>query len=85
MHILDALKVLFWPPHWFQGGNTVKMVNNGVNYPLEMEVDEHGVQSLELTVANPVIAGLDVLSAFKFLQASIACVCRLGMLRSQWA
>ena len=58
MHILIALKVLFWPPPWFQGGNTVETVNNGVNYPLEMEVDEYGVQFLELTVANPVISRL---------------------------
>ena len=53
MHILDELKVLFWPPTWFHGGNTVEMVSEGVNYKYPMGFAEQEFQSLESTVTNP--------------------------------
>ncbi len=53
MSLLDALKIVFWPPYWFGGGNTVELVSEGANYQFEMEVDEQGYESLELTVASP--------------------------------
>ena len=53
MHILTVLKVLFWPPTWFHGGNTVEMVSEGVNYSIRWGLAEQEFQSLESTMTNP--------------------------------
>ena len=53
MHILTVLKVLFWPPTWFHGGNTVEMVSGGVNHKYATRFAEQGFQSLESTGTNP--------------------------------
>ena len=32
MSLLDALKIVFWPPYRFGGGNTVEMKENWTEY-----------------------------------------------------
>ena len=69
MHILTALKVLFWP-HSGSRAVTPWKWSITASITVSMRLAEQGFQLLELTVVNPVISGSDLLKDHPEMKAA---------------